>query len=56
MNLTILKTIPLLRIFDVEKAKDFYVSFPGYKVDWEHVAQEDLPMFMQGTVVPAARS
>jgi catechol 2,3-dioxygenase-like lactoylglutathione lyase family enzyme len=28
--------IPIFRIFDVEKAKDFYVGFLGFRVDWEH--------------------
>jgi hypothetical protein len=25
------KTIPILRIFDVEKAKEFYVDYLGYR-------------------------
>ena len=34
------KTIPILRIFDVEKAKEFYVGFLGFTVDWEHHFEE----------------
>jgi catechol 2,3-dioxygenase-like lactoylglutathione lyase family enzyme len=34
------KTIPILRIFDVEKAKEFYVGFVGFTVDWEHHFEE----------------
>jgi len=30
------KDDPVLRIFDVEKAKDFYFGFLGFSVDWEH--------------------
>jgi hypothetical protein len=28
------KTIPILRIFDEAKAKEFYVDFLGFKIDW----------------------
>ena len=28
--------IPILRIFSVDKAKEFYVDFLGFKIDWEH--------------------
>lgn len=27
--------IPILRIFDLARAKDFYVDFLGFTVDWE---------------------
>ena len=30
------KTTPILRIFDEAKAREFYVDFLGFKVDWEH--------------------
>ncbi len=30
------KTTPILRIFDEGKAKEFYVEFLGFKVDWKH--------------------
>jgi len=29
------KTIPILRIFSVEKAKEFYVDYLGCTVDWK---------------------
>lgn len=41
------KTIPILRIFDEAKAKEFYVDYLGFKVDWEHRFSEDAPLFMQ---------
>jgi len=28
--------IPLLRIFSETKAKEFYIDFLGFSVDWEH--------------------
>jgi Glyoxalase superfamily protein len=27
--------IPILRIFDVTKAREFYLDFLGFRVDWE---------------------
>ncbi len=36
MTVAFQKTIPILRIFDVEKAKEFYVGFLGFTVAWEH--------------------
>lgn len=37
---------PILRIFDEAKAKEFYVDFLGFKVDWEHRFADDLPLYM----------
>jgi catechol 2,3-dioxygenase-like lactoylglutathione lyase family enzyme len=41
------KTIPILRIFDVEKAKDFYVGLLGFTVDWEHHFEANTPAYIQ---------
>jgi uncharacterized glyoxalase superfamily protein PhnB len=41
------KTIPILRIFDVEKANEFYVGFLGFAVDWEHHFEENTPAYLQ---------
>jgi len=30
------KNIPVLRIFDVAKAKEFYMDWLGFKIDFEH--------------------
>lgn len=40
-------TVPILRIFDEEKAKEFYLHFLGFSVDWEHRYEEDYPLYMQ---------
>jgi hypothetical protein len=40
-------TVPLLRIFDVAKAKEFYVGFLGFQVDWEHRFDASAPLYMQ---------
>jgi len=41
------KTTPILRIFDEAKAKEFYVDFLGFKVDWEHRFEPGLPLYLQ---------
>ncbi len=41
------QTIPILRIFDVAKAKEFYVDFLGFTIDWEHRFGEEFPIYMQ---------
>ena len=41
------KITPILRIFDEAKAKEFYVDFLGFKVDWEHRFEPGLPLYMQ---------
>jgi len=40
-------TIPILRIFDETKAREFYVDFLGFTVDWEHRFEPGLPLYMQ---------
>jgi uncharacterized glyoxalase superfamily protein PhnB len=41
------KTTPILRIFDEAKAREFYVGFLGFTVDWEHRFEPGLPLYMQ---------
>lgn len=47
MAISFEKTIPILRIFDAEKARDFYVGFLGFAVDWEHHFEENTPAYLQ---------
>src|SRR4051812_44835176 len=42
-----LQTIPVLRSFDEAKAREFYVGFLGFKVDFEHRFGDSFPLFMQ---------
>jgi hypothetical protein len=42
-----LETIPILRIFDVAKAKEFYIDFLGFTIDWEHRFDDVAPLYMQ---------
>jgi catechol 2,3-dioxygenase-like lactoylglutathione lyase family enzyme len=47
MSVTFKSPIPILRIFSLEKAKEFYLDFLGFKIDWEHTFEENLPVYMQ---------
>lgn len=42
-----LETIPIFRIFDVAKAKEFYADFLGFQIDWEHRFDDASPVYMQ---------
>ena len=39
--------IPIFRIFDVDKAKEFYLGFLGFHVDWEARFDETAPLYLQ---------
>ena len=39
--------MPIFRIFSVEKAKEFYVDFLGFKIDWEHRFGDNFPLYAQ---------
>ena len=41
------KTTPILRIFDEAKAREFYLGFLGFRLDWEHRFEPGLPLYMQ---------
>lgn len=47
MPLTYLRTVPILRSFDEGKAREFYVDFLGFSIDWEHRFEPGLPLYMQ---------
>ena len=47
MTITFKRTVPILRIFSVEKAREFYVDWLGFTVDWEHRFGSDFPLYMQ---------
>ncbi len=39
--------IPLLRIFSEEKAREFYLDFLGFTVEWEHRFEPGMPLYAQ---------
>jgi catechol 2,3-dioxygenase-like lactoylglutathione lyase family enzyme len=47
MSVAFNKVVPTFRIFSLEKAREFYIDFLGFKVDWEHRFDENAPVFMQ---------
>ena len=47
MSMAFKAPIPILRIFSVEKAKEFYLDFLGFKTDWEHRFEPQLPLYTQ---------
>ncbi len=41
--------IPVLRIFDVDKAREFYTDFLGFTIDWEHTFDDHTPVYLQAS-------
>lgn len=39
--------IPIFRSFDEVKAREFYIDFLEFNVDWEHRFGEGMPLYMQ---------
>ncbi|WP_339652208.1 glyoxalase superfamily protein [Halopseudomonas pelagia] len=40
------KPIPILRMFDEAKAREFYLEFLGFSVEFEHRFEADLPLYL----------
>lgn len=38
---------PVLRIFDEAKAREFYLDWMGFAVDWEHRFAPGMPLYLQ---------
>jgi catechol 2,3-dioxygenase-like lactoylglutathione lyase family enzyme len=41
------RVVPIFRIFSLEKAREFYLDFLGFKVDWEHRFEPEAPVYMR---------
>jgi predicted enzyme related to lactoylglutathione lyase len=39
--------IPILRIFAEQNAREFYLDFMGFKVNWEHRFEPDAPLYCE---------
>ena len=39
--------VPIIRIFSEDKAREFYVDFLGFSVDWEHRFGDNFPLYAQ---------
>jgi len=42
-----LQVVPILRTFSVEKAREFYLDYVGFHLDWEHRFEPTAPLYMQ---------
>jgi uncharacterized glyoxalase superfamily protein PhnB len=40
-------TTPILRIFDIAKAHEFYLDFLGFEVQWEHRFEDNAPLYTE---------
>ena len=38
---------PIFRIFDYQKAIEFYIDWLGFKIDWEHRFDDNAPVYLQ---------
>lgn len=47
MSVSFQQVIPILRIFSLERAKEFYVGFLGMEVRWEHRFEPDAPVYLE---------
>ena len=45
-SITFNKAIPILRSFDEAKAREFYLDFLGFSVEFEHRFETDMPLYM----------
>ena len=46
MSVNFQQIITILRIFDVQKAKEFYCGFLGFEIEWEHHFDDDSPAYL----------
>lgn len=45
--ITFERVVPILRIFDLAKADEFYLEYLGFRVDWDHRFDENAPLYRQ---------
>ena len=45
--MSISSATPILSVNNAEAAKEFYVNFLGFNVDWEHRFEASMPSYMQ---------
>ena len=43
----LISAVPILRIFSEQKAREFYLDFLGFSLDWEHRFEEGMPLYAQ---------
>src|SRR5262245_6837974 len=45
-SIRFVQTCPILRIFDTAKARDFYLDYLGFTLDFEHRFEANFPLYM----------
>ncbi len=38
---------PIFRMFDIDKATEFYIDYLDFKIDWQHQFYDGAPLYMQ---------
>jgi catechol 2,3-dioxygenase-like lactoylglutathione lyase family enzyme len=46
MNFTVQRVVPILRIFDQQKAREFYIDYLGFRIDWTHQFNGQGPCYL----------
>jgi hypothetical protein len=46
-TITFERVIPILRIFDLAKADEFYLNYLGFRMDWDHRFDDNSPLYRQ---------
>ena len=47
MEISFDRVVPVLRIFDIAKADEFYLGVLGFSVDWDHRFDPGAPLYRQ---------
>jgi catechol 2,3-dioxygenase-like lactoylglutathione lyase family enzyme len=47
MSIIFHSIVPILRIFDIAKADEFYKDFLGFSIDWDHRFDPGAPLYRQ---------
>jgi len=47
VDITFESVVPILRMFDVVKAEEFYQGFLGFAIDWDHRFDDNAPLYRQ---------
>lgn len=47
MAINFKSVVPIVRIFDVTKAEEFYQGFLGFSIDWDHRFDANTPLYRQ---------
>jgi len=55
LSVELQRVVPILRIFSVEKAREFYVGFLDFTWDWEHRFDDNAPIYAQVSLRCRAR-